>query len=113
MAVFEPTVPRWIYEQKCQEYNDLLEKYHALRPLQSIVNPMKVVPPKLDSATQAIEAGEQAMRDPRLAAAVVRLMEQKPGLSEGDALREAKKLLEVATGRADAPTPVTIGPALR
>jgi hypothetical protein len=31
MALFKETVPKFVYDQKCAEYNDLLAKYHALR----------------------------------------------------------------------------------
>lgn len=104
------TVPRWIYERKCQEFDTLFSAYAALRPMQSPVNPIKVIPPKPDSATQTLDAVEQAARDPRIEAAVKKLMEAHPNLTASAALREAKKFLDVATGKADAPA---LGPAMR
>lgn len=112
MALFgeSDTIPRWIYDQKCKDYDDLLNKYHQLRPLQSASNPIKIIPPKPDSAVQTLDAMEQSVRDPRIEAAVKKLMEDHPNLTASSALREAKKLLDVATGKADAPA---LGPAMR
>lgn len=118
MALFNDSVPREQYEDMRaqrdawqQRYDTLFERYHSLRPLQSPVNPMKAIPPKPDSATQTLEAMAQAAHDPRIEAAVTKLMADHPGLSPAAALREATKLLAVATGKLDAPT--VIGTALR
>lgn len=117
MALFTDSVPREMFEDMRaqrdswqQRYDTLFERYHSLRPLQSPVNPMKAIPPKLDTATETLAAMEQSTRDPRIEAAVKKLMDEHPNLTASAALREAKKMLDIATGKADAPT---IGPALR
>lgn len=118
MPLFNDTVPREQYEDMRaqrdawqQRYDTLFERYHSLRPLQSPVNPMKAIPPKPDSATETLDAMEQATRDPRIEAAVKKLREERPGLDPAAALREAKKMLDIATGKMDAP--MVIGTALR
>ena len=108
MAIFRETVPKAIYDQKCAEYNALLDKYHALR-LQGFdpTSKIRMVGPKPDSAQQAIEVGERIFVDPRLAKAFVMCREQ--GMSEPDALREAKRLLAIATGKGE---PTSAGASL-
>lgn len=101
MAIFKESVPKFIYDQKCAEYNDLLAKYHALR--QSGYDPaskLRMIPPKPDSGMAAIQAGERAMVDPRVARAFAKLVEE--GMNEPDALREANRLVGIAAGRIDA-----------
>lgn len=101
MAIFKETVPKFVYDQKCAEYNDLLAKYHALR--QSGYDPaskLRMIPPKPDSGLAAIQAGERAMVDPRVGRAFAKLV--KDGMSEADALREANRLVGIAAGRTEA-----------
>lgn len=98
MAIFRETVPKFVYDQKCAEYNDLLAKYHALR--QSGYDPaakIRMIGPKPDSAQQAIDTGERVFTDPRLARAFAECV--KAGMSEPDALREAHRLIAIATGK--------------
>lgn len=117
MALFTDSVPREQYEDMRaqrdgwqQRYDTLFAEYAKLRPMQSPVNPMKIVPPKLDTATETLEALEQSTTDPRIMTAVTKLLEEKPDMGATAAFREARKMLEIATGRRDAPS---IGPALR
>lgn len=101
MALFKETVPKFVYDQKCAEYNDLLGKYHALR--QSGYDPaskLRMIPPKPDSGLAAIQAGERAMVDPRVGRAFAKLVEE--GMNEPDALREANRLVGIAAGRMEA-----------
>lgn len=101
MAIFKETVPKFVYDQKCAEYNALLEKYHALR--QSGYDPaskLRMIPPKPDSGQAAIMAGERAMVDPRVGRAFAKLVEE--GMNEPDALREANRLVGIASGRLEA-----------
>jgi hypothetical protein len=100
MAIFKETVPKWVYDQLQARYDALLEKYHALR--QSGYDPagkLRMIPPKPDSGMQAIMAGEKAFTDPRVARAFATCVEQ--GMSEPDALREAYRLVGIATGRVE------------
>lgn len=120
MALFNDSVSREQYEdmraQRAawqQRYDTLLDKYHSLRAFQSPVNPMKAIPPRPDSATETLDAMEQSTRDPRIEAAVKTLLAEKPELNPAAALREAKRMLDIATGKADAPVLTTIGAALR
>jgi hypothetical protein len=108
MAFFSESVPRDLYERKCKEYDDLLEKYHALR--QSGYDPaskIRMIGPKPDSAEQVIRAGEQAFVDPRMRRAVEACLAE--GMSEADALREAYRLVNIAKGNA---TPEAAGNSL-
>lgn len=108
MALFKETVPKFIYDQKCAEYNDLLAKYHALR--QSGYDPaakLRMIPPKPDSGMAAIQAGERAFVDPRMARAFAQCVEA--GMTEPDALREASRLIAIATGRTE---PTSAGASL-
>ena len=111
MALFTDSVSREQYEDMKQQrdawitrHDILFAEYAKLRPMQSPVNPMKAIHPKPDSATETLDALDQAVKDPRIEAAVKKLMEEKPGLSPAVALREAKKMLDIATGKMDAPT---------
>lgn len=100
--MFEPTVPKWLYDQKCAEFNSLLDRYHALRPTHSPVAPMKLIPPKPDGEAQ-VRAMEQAVMDPRV-------VEQAEVISTRDnvpmplALAEAQRLSRIARGRETAPS---------
>lgn len=108
MALFKETVPKFVYDQKCAEYNDLLAKYHALR--QSGYDPaskLRMIPPRPDSAQQAMIAGEKIFTDPRVGRAFAQCVEE--GMSEPDALREAYRLVGVATGRVE---PTSAGASL-
>jgi len=99
MALFSDTVPKWIYDQKCQEYDTLLDKYHALR--QSGYDPsskIRLIAPKPDSGEQVVMAGEQAFVDPRMRRAVEQCLAE--GMTEAEALREAYRLVNIATGKA-------------
>jgi hypothetical protein len=108
MPIFKETVPKSIYDQKCAEYNDLLAKYHALR-LEGY-NPaakLRMIGPKPDSGLAAIQAGERAFVDPRVARAFAQCVEA--GMSEADALREAVRLVGIATGKSE---PTSAGASL-
>ena len=99
MALFSDSVPRAIYDQKCREYDSLLEKYHALRmngydPASKI----RLIGPKPDSGEQVVMAGEQAFVDPRMRRAVEKCLAE--GMTEAEALREAYRLVNIATGKA-------------
>lgn len=117
MALFNDTVSREQYEDMKHQrdawqvrYDTLFSEYSKLRPLQSPVNAMKAIQPKMDSAMETLDAMEQSVIDPRILTAVEKLRAEKPGLSPQAALREAKKMLDIATGKMDAPT--VIGAAL-
>jgi hypothetical protein len=108
VAIFKETVPKFIYDQKCREYDDLLAKYHALR--QSGYDPaskLRIIAPKPDSGLAAMQAGERAFTDPRLARAFAECVAS--GMSEPDALREATRLVAIATGKAE---PTSAGASL-
>lgn len=101
MAIFRETVPKSVYDQKCAEYKELLDKYHALRLSgYDPTSKLRMIAPKPDSAQQAIIAGERAMVDPRVGRAFAKCIEE--GMNEPDALREAYRLVNIATGNADA-----------
>jgi len=115
MALFKESVPREQYDDMVAQRDDwrtrhdaLLEKYHALRQTHQPPSKITRIVPTPDTATQAFQAGEAAMRDPALATAAAKLMHD--GLSEPEALREAHRLLKIAQGKADAPS---FGAALR
>lgn len=120
MAIFKETVPKEVYDELRADYRDLLAKYHSLRATHQPVQPLKIRGPQPDSAQHTMQVGERAVRDPRLAAGVLALVEQ--GLSEKDALVEAARLLDIAKGKTDAaipaprkPTPIPVenfGPAI-
>lgn len=98
MSFFSDTVPRDLYDQKCKDYDTLLDKYHALR--QSGFDPaskIRLIGPKPDSGQQVAMAGEQAFVDPRIRRAVEKCLSE--GMSEADALREAYRLVNIATGK--------------
>lgn len=111
MPLFNDSVSREQYEDMKQQrdawqvrYDTLFSEYSKLRPLQSPVNPMKAIQPKMDSATETLDAMEQSVKDPRITAAVEKLLAERPGMGTAAALREAKKMLDIATGKMDAPT---------
>lgn len=125
MAIFKETVSKELYDQLWDKYSDLLGKYHSLRSTHNPVAPVKMLKPSGDSAQKAMQAGERALRDPRIGEAAVKLV-QEHGLSEADALLEAARLVDIATGKADAANPgapkskapilsapIAFGPALR
>lgn len=99
MAIFEETVPKWVYDQKCAEYADLLAKYHALRPTHAPVTPMKLVPPT-GSDESAVQRMGAALADERLHGIAAKLLQERPDLSMAAALSEAKRLDDIARGKA-------------
>lgn len=101
--MFEPTVPKWVYDQKCAEYAALLEKYHALRPTHSASSPIRVTAPKEEPGLATLHAAEAAVNNPRLALIADNLMRQKPELTRAQALTEAYRLDSFARGRATIP----------
>jgi hypothetical protein len=122
MALFAETVPKALYDQLWDKYSELLDKYHSLRATHQPTTPLKRIAPTGDSAQRAMQAGERAIRDPRLAEGVLKLVGE--GMSEADALVEASRLLDVYKGKADPGGPPravkaapslmdNLGPALR
>lgn len=100
MGVFQETVPKWIYDQKCAEYDRLFLAYEKLRPTHSPVAPMRITPPPGEPGMATLHAVEAAVDDPKVARIADSLIAQKPGLARDAALREAKRLNDIARGRA-------------
>lgn len=102
MGLLTPTVPRDLYDALQARYDDLLNKYHALRPTHSPVAPMKLIQPKPEGEAQ-VRAMEQAVLDPRV-------IEQAEAIAQRDnvpmplALAEAQRLSRIARGRETAPS---------
>lgn len=103
MGLFTETVPRDLYDALQQRYDALLEKYHALRPTHAPVSPMRVIGPRPDAGEATVQAIEAAVTSPRVRAIAEKLM-REDGVPEAAALREAKRLDDIARGRA-APVP--------
>lgn len=104
MALFQETVPKWLFDEVKKERDEWIEKYHALR-LIGHAPPAKVtqVDPKPDSGSQALAGLERAMRDPHIAEAALKLQKEH-GLSPSESFREATKMRDIINGKADAPT---------
>lgn len=112
MAIFD-TVPRGQYEQAIARaeraeklYDDLLDKYHKLRPTHNPVQPLRITPPKPDSGEAALMGAEAAITDPRVAGIADNLRRERPELSEAAVMREAKRLNDIARGKVAAPSAV-------
>ena len=103
MGILTPTVPRDIYDALQARYDDLLNKYHALRPTHSPVAPIRVSAPKEEPGLATLHATEAAIRNPAIARLADKLRQDKPELGHAEALREAKRLDDIARGRAVAP----------
>jgi hypothetical protein len=98
VGLFTESVPRDLYDRKCAEYDALLDKYHALRmagaePVTKIRTTLQ--PP--DGAAQTLKAAEMAASDPNVRRVAEKFMAQ--GMAEPVALREAKRLADIARGR--------------
>jgi len=100
MGVFQETVPKWIYDQKCAEYDKLFAAYEKLRPTHSPIAPMRVSLPSGEPGMATLHAIEAAVDDPKVAKIADSLIAAKPGLDRSAALREAKRLHDIARGRA-------------
>ena len=104
MGLFTDSVPRDLYDALQTRYDDLLNKYHALRPSHAPVAPMRVTAAPEEPGARALHAAEAAINDPRLAAMADNLMQQSPGLSPVRAMIEAKRLDDMVRGRTVAPS---------
>lgn len=103
MGLFTDTVPRDLYDGLQARYDDLLAKYHALRPTHSPVAPVRMIAPQPDSGQRALAAAEHAARSPGFMQTVSALVEA--GSSDADAMREAERLYRIAKGREVAGSP--------
>lgn len=100
MGLFTETVPRDLHDALQKRYDDLLEKYHALRLVGNApVKPMTLHLPKTDTGTEAVRAAEVALVSPRARSVAENLLRDNPTLSEADALREALRLERIITGK--------------
>lgn len=114
MGVFQETVPKWMYDALQSRYDDLLAKYHSLRPTHSPVAPMRVTAPREEPGMATLHAIEATINDPRIARMADTLMQQKPGLSREQAITEATRLHAIGTGKATAPPASGVpGPPVR
>lgn len=104
MGILTPTVPRDLYDALQARYDDLLNKYHALRPTHAPTAPLRVSSPQEEPGARALHAIEHAVTNPRLAQIADTLMQTKPELSRVAALVEAKRLDDIARGKAVAPS---------
>jgi len=96
--MFEKTVPEWVYRQKCDEYDRLFKAYEALRPTHGPVSPMRQTAPRPDSGTAALMGAELAVERPEVAQMADKFVTE--GMSETQALREARRLYAIAKGKA-------------
>lgn len=110
MALFQDSVPKWLYDDLQIRYDDLLEKYHELKSM-GHGPPARItqVTARPDSGQALVAGMELAARDPSIAEAAKSLKAQRPDLSEPDALREAVRLREVMTGKTTVPSLTTFG----
>lgn len=113
MKLFD-AVPREQYEElKAQlaqanaRYDMLFAAYEKLRPTHAPASPMRLVPPKEEPGLATLHAAEAAVSNPRVAVIADNLIKQDPTLRREVALREAKRLDDIARGRAVAPSAAT------
>ena len=111
MGLFAESVPREMYEDvKAQlaaseaRYTALFAAYEKLRPTHSPASPIRMNAPTEEPGLATLHAAEAAVRDPRIAGIADNLIAQSPGLDRRIALREAKRLDDIARGRAVAPS---------
>lgn len=104
MGLFTDTVPRDLYDALQARYDDLLAKYHSLRPTHSPVAPLRVTAPKEEPGLATLHAAEAAINNPHIARIADNIMREQPSLSRQGALLEAKRLDDIRRGRAVAPS---------
>ena len=108
MGLFADTVPRDLYDALQARYDDLLAKYHSLRPTHAPVAPMRQTAPKPEPGVDALHAIERSVTDPRVALVATKLMHDRPSLTKREAMIEAKRLDDIARGRT-LPAPAVSG----
>ena len=95
-------------DQWRQRYDTLFAAYEKLRPTHSPIAPLRVTPPQEEPGARALHATEAAMNNPKIAAIADNLQREKPELSRLGAMVEAKRLDDIARGRAVAPSAASV-----
>jgi hypothetical protein len=103
MGILTPSVPRDLYDALQARYDDLLNKYHALRPTHSTVAPLRVSAPQEEPGAKALHAVERTVTDPRVRAIAAKLLAENPQLTHLAAMKEATRLDDIMRGRGMAP----------
>lgn len=91
MGLFSDTVPRDLHDALQTRYDDLLAKYHSLRPTHAPVQPMRQTTPRVEGEAR-IQQMERDAHSPRVLAVAENLKRQKPDLSNDEAIAEAVRL---------------------
>jgi hypothetical protein len=95
-------------DQWRDRYDTLFAAYEKLRPTHSPAGPLRVTPGREEPGMASLKATEAAMNNPKIAAIADNLQREKPELSRLGAMIEAKRLDDIARGRAVAPSAASV-----
>jgi hypothetical protein len=90
-------VPLSLYNQKCRDFDALLDKYHALKTQGASLPAEPKQGRVVSSGPTPEESAEKRMHD-RMLEDIAKDLEKLPGVSKDVARREAAKLREIALG---------------
>lgn len=90
-------VPLSLYNQKCRDFDALLEKYHALKTLGASLPAEPKQGRVVSSGPTPEESAEKRFHD-SLIEGLAKDIESMPGVSPELAKREAKRLRDLAIG---------------